>query len=81
MGFYLFLGLVFKKRILDLDLDADLNQILFLKYFFDNEGVTVILCVKIAIVITIRYIFDRMRCYEKIRGIRRFRLYILLDMT
>ena len=66
MVFSLDLVIIFKKITLDLELDSDLNQKLFLKELvFDNKQGAIILCVRIKIFITIGYTFD-MKCFKKL---------------
>ena len=79
---YIDLYLILLKSIPDLDLELDLNQIVVLKEkFFDNEKVPIILCVKIAIFITIMYTFYDIRlplcCFIEVYfGIRKITLKV-----
>ena len=58
----LVLKLVFNSFILDLDLYTDLNEVVVLKEpVFDNELFTLILYVKITIVLTIKYTYDKIK--------------------
>ena len=82
MNFIMVLDLVFIQLILYLDLYTDLNRILFLREIvFDNEWFAPISFLKRTIVIIVRYIYDKMKWSQKIQGIPRFRIYLLLDMT
>ena len=75
---YLYLDLYLNKRSLDLELN--LNQIAVLKeILFNNEQVTIIICVKITIVITRSYIANEIICSEIFQGIPRFRPYLLFE--
>ena len=64
MEFSLVLDLLFNKHILDLYLDDGINQVVVIKLpVFENEIIEIIICMKIKIVITIRFTFYKMRIF------------------
>ena len=68
-------GIFCNKHFLEIDLDADLNRIVFLKLLvFENELVEIIICEKIKTVITLESKFDNIRYSEKCQGFLNFRL-------